>query len=128
MAANIHKRSFPPSSWTVAASLWALPLIIVFACFGDLERGRAAWFSALIIALVTKYFWDLRERVWFWIIIATIVVAHVCLIVFIQWQPRSLSYVALLPIAYLDFYSCYGIIRLVEKVVVREGPIPELKT
>jgi hypothetical protein len=89
-------------------------LYIVFALLGDPGRGQAAAVSVAMIAIVTKYFWDLRRRAWFWVTIATIVLAHVLLVLSIRWPYARATWVALLPVGWADFGVCYGIIRLAE--------------
>src|ERR1035438_8195495 len=86
---------------------------------GDPGRGRAAWLSAGAIAVAVRFLWDLRERVWFWVTIAIIVLLHVPLILLIPWPSEQLSYVALLPVGFLDFAFAYGIIRLIENMIER---------
>ena len=83
-----------------------------------------ALISALMIALAVRYFWDLRNRVWFWIAIIFIASLHVLLILLLpapakQWNYIHWNYVQLLPFGLLDFAIAYGIIRLVEKVADR---------
>jgi len=70
--------------------------------------------SAGLIVVVLKYFWDLRNRVWFWLTITFIVSLHVALILLIPWPDNDYRGVQLLPFALLDFGIVYGIIRLVE--------------
>lgn len=110
-----------PPRWGVLAAVCTSPLYILFVYLGDPGRGRAAWISAAIVFVVVRKFWALRRRVWFWLTVTTIALCHVPLVLLIRWGNQSLSYVALLPAAFLDYAIAYKIIRLVEKVIERNG-------
>jgi hypothetical protein len=89
----------------------------VFIYLGDSERGKTAWFSAMIILMAIRMFWDLRKRVWFWITITIITLLHILLVFFIPWPFKEVPYVALMPVGLLDLAIAYGAIRLVEKAM-----------
>lgn len=110
------RRSFDSitSRWGALVGLCCSPLFFVFAYFGDPGRGMAAMISSGLIVVLVKYFWDLRNRVWFWITIAFIVGLHVALVLLIPWPDNDYRGIQLLPFALLDFGIVYGIIRLVE--------------
>ena len=124
MGENRHKEAEDSITrgWAILAAICISPLYILFVYFGDSGRGRAACVSAFSIATAARFLWDLKKRVWFWGTIAIIVALHVPVILLIPWGDQNLSYVALLPLALLDFGIAYGIIRLVENAVVRTRP------
>ena len=101
------------------AAICTSPLFIVSAYLGDPGRGQAAWVSAGGIAIAARFLWDLKNRVWYWMTLAVIVLLHVPMIMLIPWPFRQLSYIALLPAGLLDFAIAYGIIRLVEKAATQ---------
>ena len=103
--------------WALLVGLSTSPLFILFAFLGQLGRGRAAWVSAMMIALAARCLWDLRDRIWFWTTIAFIVILHIPIILLVPWTDQSRSYVVLLPVGLLDFGATYGILRLVENVI-----------
>ena len=74
-----------------------------------------------MIALAARLLWDQKNRLWFWITLAIIIVLHVPAILLIPWGDQNLSYVALLPIGLLDLGIAYGIIRLVENAIERSS-------
>ena len=106
--------------WGLAAALCTSPLFLVFAYFGDPGRGRAAWISAGIFLIVVRLFWGLRNHVWFWITIAIVALLHVLLVVLVPWSSRPLSYVALLPMGFLDSAIVYGSVKLAQTVSGRD--------
>ncbi len=124
MGENRHKDAIDSvtSGWTLGAAICTLPIYILFGYFGDSGRGRAAWVSAISTATAARFVWDLKKHAWFWVTIAMIVILHVPLILFVPWGNQNLSYIALLPLALLDFGITYGIIRLVENAVKEDAP------
>lgn len=124
MGENRHKQSIDSvtQKWAIVAGICTSPLFILFTYFGDPGRGRAAWVSAISLATATRFLWDLRRCVWFWLTISIIALLHVPLILLVPWPPlKQLTYIALLPAGLLDFGIAYGIIRLVENMMERNG-------
>jgi hypothetical protein len=116
---NRHRQSVNSITrkWTLWVGLCTSPLFILFAYLGAPARGRAAWVSAMMIALAARCLWDLRDRIWFWTTIAFVAVLHIPIILLVRWTDRSYSYMALLPVGLLDCGVAYGILRLVEGVI-----------
>jgi hypothetical protein len=110
------------------AAVCTSPILILFIYIGDERRGSTAWFSAIMISIVIRTFWRLRNRVWFWITIGFIVLLHVALIILVPWPFKQLSYVALLPIGILDVFIAYGILRLMERVIERNAALKRSTT
>jgi hypothetical protein len=114
-----HKQEIYPITRTFGfvVGICTAPLFIIFAYCGDPKRGSTAWFSAGIVLIVVRMFWGMRRRVLFWIVITTIAILHAVIIILVPWPFGQLSYVALLPVGFLDFAITYGIIRFVESAV-----------
>ena len=123
MGENRHKQSIDSitKTWAILLGICMFAIYVVFDERGDPGRGQAAAISAGAIALAARLVWDLRNRVWFWVVITIIVFLHVPFILLIPWKFRQLSYVALLPACLLDFVIVYGIIRLIENVVEKKS-------
>jgi hypothetical protein len=123
MGESRYKRSFSSITrkWALLVSMGISLVFLFFAFLGDPGRGMAAAVSAGMIAVATRYFWDLRQRTWFWIAIGFIILINVPLIVLIPWPFKQYSYVQMLPIGFLDFAIAYGIIRLLELVIEKKG-------
>lgn len=101
--------------WAVMSGVCVLSVFFVFAYFGDPGRGQAAAVGGAAIALATRFFWDLRNRAWFWTTIVIVAVCHVPLICFISGPLKQLAYIALLPACLLDFAIICGLLRSIEK-------------
>jgi len=95
------------------------PLFFSLAFLGDERKGMVAWISASMIGFAIRYFWDLRNRIWFWVTIGFVASIHVPVILLIRWPFKLEEYrgVQFLPIALLDFAIVYGAIRLVESAM-----------
>ena len=96
MTENRHKQSIDSVSkkWALLAGICTSPLFILFIYLGDPGRGQAAWVSGIAIALAARFMWDVRNRAWYWVTIAIIVLLHVPLILLIAWPLKQLVYVA----------------------------------
>jgi hypothetical protein len=118
---NKHKQSRDSitKKWALLAVICTTPIYILYNYLGDPGRGQAAWVSVMMIALAARFFWDLRNRLWFWMTITTITLLHVPLILLIPWPFKQLTYIAALPFGLADFGIAYGIIKLAERVVER---------
>ena len=114
-----QRRSFASltSRSGVLVGVCCSPLLLLFVYFGDPGRGMAAFISAGVIVIGVRYFWDLKNRVWFWMSIALVVGLHVALVLVIPWPDKDWRGIQYLPIALLDFGIVYGIIRLVESAL-----------
>lgn len=105
--------------WGFIALLLSLPVVIFVSHFVDPGRGRAAGVSLALMILAIRAFWYLRQRAWFWLTIAALMIIHVILIVVIPWTNKSIPAPALWPIGIVDFAAICGFVKLVEKVMGR---------
>ena len=63
--------------------------------------------------------WDLSKHLWFWVLIVLLLGLHVPLILMVKWPHYWIPGIALLPIGLADLGITVGIVRFVEKFVVR---------
>lgn len=99
-----------------------MPVFFLVAHFSGEARGLAANVSLGIGVVLVKYFWDLRKRVWFWVVIALIATLHILIVRFLplpdrRWNYVHWNYVQMLPFGLLDFGIGYSVIRLVESLM-----------
>jgi hypothetical protein len=123
MGENKHRqaRDSITRKWVTIMAVCTLPIWGLYAYFGDPGRGQAAWVSSIAICFAVRYFWDLKNCLWFWVTITIIVLVHVPLIVLIPWPFKQLTYIAALPFGFADFGIAYGIIQLAENVVEKNS-------
>lgn len=118
---NIRKRV----SLTLAASL---PLFLLFASVGEVERGMVATFLAYIAASAFQLGWGRRRQIWFWCIGAAMIVGGIVLVLGIDWP--HLDTFAGLMIGYaaatafgLLWYALFMVARRLERDRPGEAPI-----
>jgi hypothetical protein len=105
----------------LAISLFAAPIYVLFACFGEPARGRAAAICAFIFLGILWLRWDLRGRAWFWVTYGALLVFHIPVVYLIRWSNTNYPGVVLLPLGLVDFAIVYSPIRLLERVQSRQS-------
>lgn len=105
--------------WAALSMLCLSPIPLVFVCFGQYQTGVGAWVCSGIVTMAARVRWDLRNHIWYWVVLAFGVLLQVPLIVLIPWTNGKLNYFNALPIAVLDYLVLYGCIKLVEKLLKR---------
>ena len=99
--------------------LSSLLVVVLFAFFGDAERGWAAGAFVGSIAVVVRAWWDRRGHLWFWVTIATFALVHVPVVFLVDWQRLQLAGPAYMAIVIPDYSAMFGCLVLVEKVMQR---------
>ena len=119
MGGNNPGRSFDvlTRKWALWVILSATPVFVLFVYLGGVGKGLAAYLAFSIIAVAVRYFWDLKNRIWFWVTIALVAIAHLSLIIFVSSPERDYNKIQLLPICLLDFGIVWGIIKLAENAL-----------
>src|SRR5690348_11794821 len=108
----------PDAKWGGLAALYAVPVLILFACFGDLARGFTAWICTGLVIGVVRSYWILKRRPWFWVTIAILASLQVPLVIFFPTpMTRNFTIWALFPVAIVDFFIMYGSVKMIAKTV-----------
>ena len=105
--------------WGLMVALLTIPLAIVVGHFVDQGRGMAAGLALALMIGAVRAFWYLRRHPWFWISVATLVIIHIVLIIFVPWNNKSFPAPAVWPVAIADFAAQCGFLKLVEKSMRR---------
>jgi hypothetical protein len=123
MGENKHKqtRDSITRTWVILMVICTLPIWAAYIYLGDPGRGQAAWASSVAICFAARFFWDLRNRGWFWVTLTIIVLLHLPLILLIPWPDIHLTYIAALPFVFADFGIAYGIIQFTENLAERNS-------
>ena len=108
----------------VLAVVVTSPLFFLFNFLRDPGSGRAAWFGAFTIVLVTRVRWELRKHRWFWTTIAVIVICHVPLVLYMPWTAHWVPAFLIAPFCVADGIAILAIIQAVEKRMT-ERRIPD---
>jgi hypothetical protein len=87
--------------------------------FGGKDLALPACTYLGMIALAIALRWNLRTHVWFWIVIALVLALHVVLLLKVPWPHFTINRITLLPFGVADLLVILGIIKFVEKLIVR---------
>jgi peptidoglycan/LPS O-acetylase OafA/YrhL len=86
----------------------------------DIGRSIVLGLGAMLFAI--KIRWDLRRRIWFWVVITLLLALHVPLFLFSQWPHGWVPGVAMLPFVFADCMIIVGVVRFVEKFIMKASP------
>jgi hypothetical protein len=97
----------------------SLPIIGLFYYFGRPDLARPTFVSLTALGFVIAVKWQLRERVWFWIMMAFFVVLHVLVILSINWPTEWIPAVVSIGAATIDIYGLLAVVCFVEQFTAR---------
>jgi hypothetical protein len=98
------------------------PVYLIFYLLGEEETGRSAFIVLGMTMLAIRVRWDLRKRFWFWAVIVLVLAVHVPLLFVFRWPQGYhgwLPAIAWLPIGLADVLIILGVVRLIEKFIVK---------
>jgi len=98
-----------------------LPIVIFFNHIGRSDIGMSAFVCLGANILAVGICWESRRRLWFWGVIGFVLALHVPLVLLIQWPDRWVSRFTLLPIGIADLLITVGVVRFVEKFIVKSA-------
>jgi hypothetical protein len=105
----------PTKTWWMGMGICLFPLYLLFSAFGNHGRGNAAiCFGGAVIAVV-RLRWNLRNRVWFWILVSILALMHIALIVLVPWPNKDYTLPIILPVGVLDGLAISFLIQVVAK-------------
>jgi Ca2+/Na+ antiporter len=103
----------------------ALLVSILVWNFADHDMARTVFFCLVAILVAIGICWDLRKHIWFWPVVVLIAALHMPVVLMVHWPHYWIPGIALVPIGFVDVLIMVGIIRFVQKFIVREGPPDE---
>jgi hypothetical protein len=96
-----------------------LPVLLLFIYLGKVEMGRAVFLGLGAILFAVRIRWDLRRHFWFWAVIALVLALHIPLFFIARWPHGWFPWIVWLPIPAADCFIILGILRFVEKFIMR---------
>jgi hypothetical protein len=99
-----------------------LPVSFLIWHFAGRDMARTSSFCLIAILVAVGICWDLRNRNWFWGVIVLILALHVPVVLMVHWPHYWIPGIALVPIGFVDALISVGIIRFVQKFIVRDIP------
>jgi hypothetical protein len=83
----------------------AAAVLILGAIYGAGGYGRPLSVGVLVVAMLVRLYWPIRDRLWFRIVIASIAAFHVAMAVLYPWGEYRMSGRELTAIATLDLFA-----------------------
>lgn len=115
-----QRREQKPTDWRgTIIGICMLPVFALFIHFGGEDLALPACTYLCMIALAIALRWNLRTRVWFWIVIALVLALHMVLLLKVPWPHFTINRITLLPFGVADLLVILGIIKFVEKFILR---------
>ncbi len=96
-----------------------VPVFFFFRHIGKTDMGLNAGVLISIFIVAIRVRWDLRKRIWFWVILALVLAAHIPLLLFVPWPDSWIPGLALLPIGVVDMSIILGAVAGIEKIIER---------
>ena len=93
----------------------SMPIMGLFYYFGRPDLARPTFVSVTALGFVIAVKWQLRERVWFWIMMAFFVVLHVLLVLSISWTTAWVPAVVSIGAVTIDIYALLASVCVVEQ-------------
>ncbi|HEV2133848.1 MAG TPA: hypothetical protein VGR47_06255 [Terracidiphilus sp.] len=100
-------------------ALLTLPVGLVVWHIGGQDRALTASLCFAMNVLAVGICWDLRKHIWFWGVVVAILALHIPLIVELQWPHQWIPGKALVLPGFVDLAITVGIVRFVQKYVVK---------
>jgi hypothetical protein len=93
------------------------PVFFLITFLSNADTGLAACIVLGMIMLAVKIRWNLRKHIWFWAIIAIILVLHVPLAFMVRWpQGNGPTLFYTMPVGIADFLIILGATGLAERL------------
>lgn len=85
------------------AGLCGLVIYALFAFHGEDGLARAGSVSLAVLLVVGYVSWDFRRLSAYWVLMASLAVAHFLILVFLPWDHQRLPGAVVIPYGLLDF-------------------------
>jgi hypothetical protein len=110
-----------PTDWSgTIIGIATAPVFFFFSSIGKDDIGFSASICVGMFLLVIRIYWKrLKTHLWFWVVILVLLTFHIPLILKVQWPHIWISRVALLPIGLADLLIYVGVIKFVERFIVK---------
>lgn len=98
------------------------PVFFLIAFLSNADMALAACIVLGMMVLAIKIRWDLRKHLWFWVIIAFILVLHVPLVFVVRWPQGKLpTLFYTMPVGIVDLLITLGAVGLAEKFFSKDS-------
>jgi hypothetical protein len=111
----------PSNAWIVGIVALCLMIYILFSSFGNAGLGTVMMSFIGVMIIVIKLRWELRRRLWFWIVVSVIVIVHFVVILLIPWPNKKFYAPIIILFAGWDFSLISYAIKLIARWRGEEG-------
>lgn len=98
-----------------------LPVLWYFSHIGKTDLGLSIGICLAMNVVAVGMCWDLRRHWWFWVVIVLVLTLHIPVVLMIPWPNVWVSKFTLLPIGLTDLVVTVGVVRLVQKFIVKSA-------
>jgi hypothetical protein len=99
-----------------------LPVVFLVWVFGTRDMGLNAGICLGMNTFAVGLCWDLRKHWWFWCLVIFMLALNAPLVAMIHWPRGWVPPIVLLPLGLADMMATVGVVRLVEKFIVKSSP------
>ena len=107
----------PPRWQGFAGAAFAIAIFLIFASSGYEGRGRIVAVSFVAVVASTRICWPLRGKMWFWVLMTIILIAHLLVVFGFSWSNERYPAFTLIPIMVADIAVILGIVALTNKTM-----------
>lgn len=80
----------------------SMPWMILLGYFGEMERGILAYCSSGVLLLVGWFYWNFKNRLWYWGCLTIFTISHIAFVALIP-EVRFKYAALMIPIFIVDF-------------------------
>ena len=105
--------------WAAIFMAASFPVAVIVSSLKGIDKGVGAWICTGILLGAARSRWDLRNHVWYWIVVALGGALQTLFVLVVPWGEKYRSYIAYLPVACLDYGIVYGALLLFERITAK---------
>ena len=105
----------PSTAWFIWLAILCLPIYILFSSFGNAGLGTVLAYFFGTISFAVRSRWELRRRLWFWIVVSIIAILHLVVILLIPWPNMQFRALVVLPFVAVDISLISYVIKLIAR-------------
>jgi hypothetical protein len=112
----------PPDYTGVKIGALLAPVFFLITYLANADIGLSACIILGVIMIAIKFHWYLRKHIWFWAIIAVVLVLHVPLVFMVRWpQGHGPTLAYTMPVGIVDFLIISGAFNLAERIFLKDS-------
>lgn len=110
----------PTRAWAIAVGVSLLPIYLIFSFVGMPGKGTVAACALGTLIIVVRMHFKLRNKLWFWSLIALIAMANVFVVIWVPFPNKNFTYSIVAPFGIADYLLTALCIRTVERRMTKK--------